>query len=452
VITELVLSAENGIRIPLTKKIINSAKESLRQNERFLNPLEYLPVKNYLNFEYVGNLYFGSNNQSFDVVFDTGSSTLWIPNISTQAQNKYNCSASSTCQSSTTPDKLDYGKGSASGFYATDDVYVAPGLIVNNQEVLLADQISYTLKDQMNFDGIWGLGFGSSDTIPNIFDNLQAQGLLPNRVFSIFLGDNPNSNGDADSVLIIGGYDSLYMAPNTSFTYFPVVDNNYWAVSLQSVTIGNTPLSSLTPSVLFDTGTSLIAVPPSSFNEISGIFQNNQTCFLQGGDQLICQCSGNDDSSFPIISFQFANSPDLFTLQPQDYLFSVANGQCQLGFQSVNVGSAMWILGDVFLTKYYSYFDIDNMQIGLAPVNPNPVGPNQPQPIETPPSRSSYGLIYVLAIVIPVVIVLAIILFCCLKTTKQRRTRNVAAPPRAATIFVHPASIPGDVELSRPIP
>lgn len=75
---------------------------------------------------------------------------------------------------------------------------------------------------------------------------------------------------------------------------------------------------------------------------------------------------------------------DSYTLGPEDYIITTANGhrefyqhsdpseltQCTGSFMSYNLnfeGKKVWILGDIFLSKYTVFFDYDNNKIGFAP-------------------------------------------------------------------------------------
>ena len=57
-----------------------------------------------------------------------------------------------------------------------------------------------------------------------------------------------------------------------------------------------------------------------------------------------------------------------FILEPKDYIIEY-NNECMLGFSVIPATASLgepWILGDVFMRKFYTEFDLGKMQISLA--------------------------------------------------------------------------------------
>lgn len=56
-----------------------------------------------------------------------------------------------------------------------------------------------------------------------------------------------------------------------------------------------------------------------------------------------------------------------FVLEGKDYAIPLnILGMCISAFQSIELPYNMWIIGDVFLRKFYSIYDHGNERVGLA--------------------------------------------------------------------------------------
>ncbi len=357
-----------------------------------------IDLSDYYNNEYIGLLGIGTPPQYLEVVFDTGSSDIWIPSAtctSCGSHQSFDGSLSSSYSAvydehtqSTKKFTISYGSGDVSGNVAADKITLG-NLVVD--EVYIGEVTSEDSNiAAFDMDGICGLAFDGLSRVssPNLFESLVDSYPNITQSFSIYLSSDPDDQTKS-SQITFGGYDLSIVSSNASFYYTPLVKNSvtltYWTVALTGFAAGFSKKFTDAASVdidvslcvsesstddyyendgytsdicyaIVDSGTSGIAIPSDYYDTIVDYVIGDLEC-------VDLTCAGVSENDFPILLISLA--PDnTFPLLPSDYLSCSEYNECIVRFQSTT--SDYWILGDAFIEAYYTNFDVENLRIGFA--------------------------------------------------------------------------------------
>ena len=348
----------NADRIRTSKELPSNYKYAAKEGS--------IVVNDFMNSQYFGIISLGSPAQNFNVIFDTGSSDLWVAGsgcalMSCGLHRKYKSSASTSYIQNGTDFHITYGSGPVSGFQSIDDLNIG-GLIISQQEFAEVTDakglgIAYILG---KFDGILGLAFPqlSVNKVPTPFTNIMTQHLALNSVFSFYLGTSDGDKGE----LVIGGTDPSHYTG--AINWVPLKSATYWEITLEGIFLHKDSASVpfLNQKAIVDSGTSIIAGPFAQVELLA--LKLGAKNFLKGQYLISCNSTGLPDVNFRI-------NGKTYSLSPDEYIIS--NGKiCLLAIMAINVpapAGPLWILGDVFMRKYYTIFDVQNEQVGFALAN-----------------------------------------------------------------------------------
>jgi saccharopepsin len=319
-----------------------------------------VPLSNFMNAQYFTEISVGTPPQSFKVILDTGSSNLWVPStkcmsIACFLHTKYDSSASSTYKANGSEFEIKYGSGSMEGF-VSNDLLAIGDLSISNQDFAEAVKEPGLAFAFGKFDGILGLGYDtiSVNHIVPPFYNMINQGLLDEPVFSFRIGSSEDDGGEA----CFGGIDrSAYKG---EITYVPVRRKAYWEVELEKITFGDEELELENTGAAIDTGTSLIALPTDMAEMLNT--QIGATKSWNGQYQVDC----SKVPQLPELSFHIGGKP--YALKGTDYILQV-QGTCISAFTGLDINlpwGSLWIIGDVFLRRYFTVYDLGKHAVGFA--------------------------------------------------------------------------------------
>ncbi|KAJ3279286.1 hypothetical protein HK104_001589 [Borealophlyctis nickersoniae] len=364
------------------------------QRQVVSNPLQ----SDTFGFQYFGDIQVGTPPQTLTVLFDTGSSDLWVPGPNCQGaicrlRAKYNPANSSTARPTTEQDSIQYGDGTRVKWTWTTDTVSAGGITVSNANVGTAFEIPQ--GGHLQYDGIMGLSWFDSappERRPWFFKATDQGVVAP--VFSFYV----QPAGQDDGVLTLGGIDPHFIAGKVNFhalVKYPYELNGgfkqmYWGIGgVEEVRLsGARGVSRFRMDTvgqrywIVDSGTSLLIVPDDIFAAVSAALNHNKTNNLLPcatrlqGPTLTIQIDGVSYPLSPADYTDFSRRPSRVAKNPDGT--PVIRESCSLlmarGGTGQDTGSH-FVLGDTFLRKYYSIYDIANRRVGLAQSQPRPLNP-----------------------------------------------------------------------------
>jgi len=363
------VASANIIRVPITKTV--SLKQLTKGVENqvtgFTEPAPLrdsanVPISDFQNAQFYGPIKIGG--QDFQVIFDTGSSNLWVPGKNCSffkcwLHPKYDETKSTTFKADGRKFEVQYGSGPVEGVFNQDTVTVGD-IDVKGQAFAEVSTVSFgplNIAFAMGkFDGLLGLGFKSISqyNIPTPFEAMIDQKLISEPVFGFYLPKDASQKGE----LVLGGIDKSHYTGD--FVKVPLTSETYWEVALDGLKYGDSSLVSNQKAII-DSGTSLLAGPTDAVAQIAKAA--GATSLM--GKEYVVDCSKL--SSLPNLEVTLGGHS--FTLTPDDYIINM-QGECLFAFTGLDVPAPrgpLWIMGDIFMRKYYCVFDYGNKQMQIAP-------------------------------------------------------------------------------------
>ncbi|TYH27465.1 hypothetical protein ES288_A02G072300v1 [Gossypium darwinii] len=235
--------------------------------------MNIISLKNYLDVQYFGEIGIGSPPQNFTVIFDTGSSNLWIPSshchfsVACFFHSRYNSSNSSTYTEIGKPCKINYGSGMILGFFSEDNIKFGD-LVVKNQVFTEATREGSVVLSLASFDGILGLGFQdvSVGNVAPLWHSMMQQSLVAQKVFSFWFNKDPMASEGGE--LVFGGVDPKHF--KGQHTYVPVTQKGYWQIDLEDFLVADQSTGCcINCTAIVDSGTAFIAGPFDAVKKIN---------------------------------------------------------------------------------------------------------------------------------------------------------------------------------------
>lgn len=155
--------------------------------------------------------------------------------------------------------------------------------------------------------------------------------------------------------MTIPGYDEEIMN-GKEFKFHEVAEQKYFSLKLTGLRQAEKKIDAGNFYAVIDSGTSVLVGPQKLVDQLTEGIVVRKTC--RGIENL------------PDIAFEIDGVE--YVLTKEDYVLKVTSGgvtECMLSVMGSDFpeGFNYFILGDTFMRKYFSYFDLNNNRVGFIP-------------------------------------------------------------------------------------
>ncbi|XP_024870235.1 lysosomal aspartic protease-like [Temnothorax curvispinosus] len=337
-------------RIPLYET------SSIRRYRR--SEMDSIVLTNYEDFEYYGVIEIGTPPKKFKILFDTSYSGLWVLskkcNVSQPAcseHNKYDNTKSLSYFRNGYPFNITYRHARMYGNLSIDTIRI--GYFKLTSQTFGEIFNFYPTMFWSQWDGVLGMGYPALSLFnetptPVAKNEIYEKIVAP--TFSFYLNRKHNSHSNGE--LLLGDTNpSRYVG---ELTYVDVTRQKYWQFKMDKIQTEKNIFCSEGCQAIVDTGASVIGGPPQA---IATLYREI------GVNNGAVKC--DEISNLPDISFVIGGKT--FRLTGQDYVRKVTEDRCICMLQSIPYNDEVeWILGNIFIRRYYTVFDMKNNRVGFA--------------------------------------------------------------------------------------
>jgi hypothetical protein len=341
---------------------------------------------------YFGTVQLGFPAQEFSMVFDTGSGHVIVPSKNCKSESclthrRYDPKKSSAgvdidADGSLVEDGAErdqvtvgFGAGEVMGEFAKDTLCLGldesngTGIgCVESMKLIQAIEMSDNPFASFAFDGVVGLGLAALSFQPeySFLGMLGAQGRLAQPHVGLFLAHSD----EEESEISFGGHSPERLQSPLSWTPVHQPELGYWQINIKGISLGGKPLDFCNGDdckAIVDSGTSHFGVPVPLLAPLQEALTTKHT----GNGTIDCRTVAAPDLEVDLGDFKL-------TLSTKDYArrmpFLISNGAdgeriCRPRLMRValpQLGSKLFILGEVVLKRYYTVFDWGQKRVGFG--------------------------------------------------------------------------------------